>query len=147
VRAKVALLAEYDPSFAPHVATEASIKQSSEQLGVAVHAEWVSTAASDASVVARCQGIWIAPGSPYKNRDKTLWAIRYAREQRIPCFGTCGGFQHMILEHARTVRGSPGAHAEYDPDASDLFIARLYCALVGREMRVQFVPASRAAEI
>ncbi|MFD2611211.1 glutamine amidotransferase-related protein [Paenibacillus gansuensis] len=31
--------------------------------------------------------------------------IRYAREHQIPFFGTCGGFQHMIIEFARNVMG------------------------------------------
>ncbi len=58
----------------------------------------------------------MAPGSPYKNMDNTLWTIRYAREHDIPLLGTCGGFQHVIIEIARNVLGIEDAeHAEYDP--------------------------------
>lgn len=90
----------------------------------------------------------MAPGSPYRDMDKTLWAIRYTRENRNPCLGTCGGFHHLIIEYARNVLGFEDAqHAEYDPYASDLFIARLACSLAGREMELRFVPGSRVADI
>jgi len=55
-------------------------------------------AAIDTSLFKRYTGIWIAPGSPYQDLNKTLWAIRHAREHCISCFGKCGGFQPMILE-------------------------------------------------
>ena len=77
--------------------------------------------------------IWVAPGSPYKNLEKTLEAIRYAWENGVPCLGTCGGVQHMIIEYARNILGYKDAqHAEYDPCASNLFISSLACSLVRR---------------
>ena len=80
--------------------------------------------------------------------DKTLWAIRYARENGVAYFGTCGGFQHMIIEYARNVLGFKDAsHAEYYPEASNLFISQFACALAGREMELTFSPGSRVAEI
>jgi CTP synthase (UTP-ammonia lyase) len=80
--------------------------------------------------------------------DKTLWAIRQARELRAPCLGTCGGFQHIVLEYARNVLGFKDAqHAEYDPYASDLFISQLACSLAGREMQLEFTAGSRVASI
>src|SRR5262249_47370936 len=61
----------------------------------------------------------------------------------MPCLGTCGGFQHMIIEYARNVLGFVDAqHAEYDPYASNLFVSRLACSLSGREMQLQIVPDS-----
>ena len=78
--------------------------------------------------------------------ERTLAAIRYAREQGVPCFGTCGGFQHMLIEYARNVLGFQDAqHAEYDPYASNLFITQLACSLAGRTMQLRFTPGSRVA--
>lgn len=109
---------------------------------------WISTEAIDDSLFEHFSGIWVAPGSPYKDMNKTLWAIRHARENGVPCFGTCGGFQHIVLEYARNVLGFPDAqHAEYDPYASRLFISRLACSLVGREMELRFEPHSQVARI
>ena len=145
---RIALLGEYTPTYPPHLATETAFSHSRVQLGTEVEAIWISTSAINERLFERFSGIWVAPGSPYKDMEKTLWAIRYARENRIRCLGTCGGFQHLIIEYARNVLGFRDAqHAEYDPYASDLFISRLACSLVGREMTLQFTPGSCVAGI
>jgi CTP synthase (UTP-ammonia lyase) len=144
----IALLGEFTPTFQPHVATNAAIEHSRASLSTAVEGIWVSTDDIAHSLFERFSGIWVAPGAPYRNMDKTLWAIRYAREHQVPCFGTCGGFQHMVLEYARNVLGFRDAHhAEYDPYASDLFISELVCSLAGREMQLSFVQGSQVAAI
>jgi hypothetical protein len=75
--------------------------------------------------------------------DGVLGAIRFARESSLPLLGTCGGFQHIVLEYARNVLGfADAAHAEYDPYASKLFISQAACSLVGRELVVSLRPES-----
>jgi CTP synthase (UTP-ammonia lyase) len=144
----IALIGEYDPGFAPHVATDAAIGHAAEMLGVKAKGTWVSTSTLDESVFTRFDAIWIAPGSPYRDLEKTLWVIREARENDVPCLGTCGGFQHMVLEYARNVLGYQDAHhAEYDPYASTLFVSQLACSLAGREMELRFEAGSRIAQI
>ncbi|CAD6879266.1 hypothetical protein [Methylomonas albis] len=144
----IALLGEYTPTFPPHLATNAAIEHVKAASGLDINADWISTEDIDQTLFERYAGIWVAPGSPYRNLDKTLAAIRYARENGIPCFGTCGGFQHMILEYARNVLGFKDAqHAEYDPYASDLFISKLACSLAGRQLPLTFEPGSRVADI
>lgn len=145
---RIAILGEFTPTFDPHLATNRAIQHSRDALGLDIEGEWISTGDIDKSIFQRYSGIWVAPGSPYKNLDLTLWAIQYARENAIPCFGTCGGFQHMILEYARNVLNFKDAkHAEYDPYASDLFISQLACSLAGREMKLSFAAGSKVAEI
>ena len=91
-------------------------------------------------------GLWVAPGSPYQSMSGALRAIRFARESGLPLLGTCGGFQHIILECARHVLGfSDATHAEYDPYASSLFISRLTCSLVGRALVISLQPGSLVA--
>ncbi|WP_235209181.1 hypothetical protein [Methylobacter sp. BBA5.1] len=92
MRKSIALLGEYTPTFPPHASTDAAIKHVRNFLAIDITAEWISTEDIDQSLFDRYSGIWVAPGSPYKNMEKTLWAIRYARENKIPCLGTCGGF-------------------------------------------------------
>jgi CTP synthase (UTP-ammonia lyase) len=148
MKKKVALLGEYTPTFQPHISTNLAIKHSCSLLSVDIEGDWVSTDNISDSLFDDYSGIWVAPGSPYKNMDKTLLAIRYARENGIPCLGTCGGFQHIIIEYARNVLGFKDAqHAEYDPSASNLFISKLDCSLVGREMVLNFVAESEIAGI
>lgn len=148
MKRSIAIIGEYSPTFPPHISTSAAIEHSRSALGVDVDGIWVSTEEIDKTLFERFSGIWVAPGSPYKNINKTLWAIRYARENTIACFGTCGGFQHMIIEYARSVLEFKDAgHAEYDPYASNLFITQLDCSLAGREMELTFSSGSRVAEI
>ena len=147
MKRSIAILGEYNARFQPHVSTIAAIEHS-RTVAVDVDATWLSTEEIDETLFERFSGIWVAPGSPYRNMDKTLSAIRYARENGVACFGTCGGFQHMIIEYARNVLGFKDAsHAEYDPYASNLFISQLTCALAGREMQLTFSSGSRVAEI
>jgi CTP synthase (UTP-ammonia lyase) len=142
----VAILGEFSPTFEPHALTDAAIEHAAAALGATIHAEWISTLTIDVRALGAFSGIWVAPGSPYLDMARTLQAIRYARVHGVPCLGTCGGMQHMILEYARNVLGHRDAqHAEYDPYASDLFVSRLACSLAGREMQLELRPGSRVA--
>jgi CTP synthase (UTP-ammonia lyase) len=92
----------------------------------------------------RFDALWCAPGSPYQSMDGALQGIRFAREEGWPFIGTCGGFQHVVIEYARNVLGfADAAHAESDPDASTLFVSKLACSLLGKTMKVHIDPASR----
>ena len=144
---KLALLGEYNSTFKPHIATGAAIAHSCS-LKSKVESNWISTEDINPSLFEIYSGIWITPGSPYKNMDKLLWAIGYARENHVPCFGTCGGFQHMVIEYARSVLRIEDAQSEENnPDASSLFISRLDCSLAGREMKLTFTKGSKIAAI
>ena len=144
----IAIVGEYSAAFEPHTCTNAAIGHSNAESGVMIRAEWTSTSAIEVRSLRAFSGIWLAPGSPYRDMGKALEAIRYARENGVPCLGTCGGMQHLILEYVRNVLGYKDAqHAEYDPYASDLFVSRLECSLRGREMRLQLVPGSLVSRI
>jgi len=143
---RIAIIGEYTANFPPHAATIAAIAHSATLLKVHVEPRWLSTADIDERVVNSFDGIWLAPGSPYKDMAKMLWLIQQARESMMPCFGTCGGFQHMVIEFARNVLGLQDAHhAEYDPYASKLIISRLACSLVGKQMAISLAAGSRVA--
>ena len=78
--------------------------------------------------------------------SRTLDAIRFAREHDMPTLGTCGGYQHMVIEFARNVVGiSDAQHAEYDPYAARVIVSRLPCSLAGRELEISLTPGSRTA--
>jgi CTP synthase (UTP-ammonia lyase) len=120
-------------------------------LGVEGSWDWVATDAipNEASEMLRPYGgIWCVPGSPYANANGAVAAIHFARVTGRPFLGTCGGFQHALLEYAANVWnvGSP-AHAETDPDASDPVIAPLECALVEVSDMLDLVPGSRLRRI
>jgi CTP synthase (UTP-ammonia lyase) len=145
---RIALLGEFDPAFPPHQATMAACTHSAMALREHVAPKWISTADLTVDRLRDFSALWIAPGSPYRSLSNTLAAIRESRERGIPCLGTCGGFQHMILEYARNALGFVDAqHAEYDPYASELFVTELECSLAGRELIVALQPESRVAGI
>ena len=69
---RIALIAEYDPDFAPHTATDAAIRHSSTWLGSSVAAEWVST--TDLTARTTCDRS-MGYGSHRAHRTST-WGIR-----------------------------------------------------------------------
>ena len=92
--------------------------------------------------------LWVVSGTPYRDEDAVLAAIRFAREQGMPILGTCGGCQFMVLEYARNaLRIAGAAHAETDPDGEAIVVAPLACSLVGETRTVVPVPGTRLAEI
>jgi len=147
----LAIVADFDSNSRSHVATNDAIAHSADALGISVKPVWISTAeVSDAKLpwLTEFRGIWVGPGSPYRSVEGALAAIRFGREKHIPLLGTCGGFQHMVLEYARNVLGFADAeHEESSPGASRLFISRLACSLVGRTMSITLKPDSMLARI
>lgn len=112
--------------------------------------EWVATDAVPPAdeLERRFAGLWIAPASPYASMDGALAAITAARERGIPLVGTCGGFQHVLVEYARNVIGVERAeHAETSPDADQLVISPLTCSLAGQAAPVRLLPGTQAAAL
>jgi CTP synthase (UTP-ammonia lyase) len=145
---KLAILGEFTPGSETHAATNTAIEHSKKVLEIDLKASWISTEDISEKLLKHFHGFWVAPGSPYKNMEKALFAIEYARKKNIPIFGTCGCFQHMLIEYARNILGYKDAqHAEYDPYASELFICELACSLRGREMELKLTPNSTVASL
>jgi len=146
---KIAIVGDFNPGNRTHIATNDSLEHVSAALGLQAEYRWVGTdklAADGLNELALFTGFWISPGSPYKSMTAALSAIRMARERRIPLLGTCGGFQHIILEFARNVLNFADAeHQETAPQASRLFISRLSCSLVGRTMSITLQSGSLVA--
>jgi CTP synthase (UTP-ammonia lyase) len=144
------VVGDFNPDNQSHLATNEAIRHCSDANGTPVEFSWMPTemVAQKLNQIEAAGGIWIGPASPYKSMEGALAAIRLAREKKIPLLGTCGGFQHIILEYARNVLGFADAeHAETDPYASTLFISRLKCSLVGRTMTIRLEPDSMAARV
>jgi len=140
---RILIVGEFDPTFAPHRKTDEALSHSSRLIGSPIEGCWISTADIASERLCEADGLVVAPGSPYRNMEGALAAIRFAREGGIPLLATCGGFQHLIIEYARNVLGIADAqHAEYDPNASRLFIHRLECSLFGRALKLQLKPDS-----
>src|SRR4029453_15507318 len=146
----VALVGDFNSSVVAHQAIPKALHLAGTQQSVEVEPVWVHTT-TITHVDAQFAGfddIWCVPASPYANTMGALAAIRYARERGLPFLGTCGGFQHALLEYARNVLGVRDAdHAELRPDAAVPLIAPLTCALVEQTGPIVFAAGSRLRAI
>lgn len=68
-------------------------------------------------LLAKAQGILVAPGFGERGIEGKINAVRYARENNIPFFGICLGMQCAVVEFARNVLVMKGsASFEMDPE-------------------------------
>jgi CTP synthase (UTP-ammonia lyase) len=143
---RLAIIGDYDDTFKPHRATHEAIAHSSQKFDIRIAYDWVATDTIEArfeAITAGYDAYWIAPGSPYKSIAGALKIIQYAREKGVPVLGTCGGFQHMVIEFARNVLGIVDAqHAEYNPYSSKLVVNPLSCSLVGEVLEIELTDKS-----
>ncbi|GIH25651.1 CTP synthase [Acrocarpospora phusangensis] len=143
--ARVALIGDRSPSVQAHVRIPSIFGALRGRDGLTLDGYWIPT--TEAQDLEGFDGIWMMPGSPYRSEAGAVNAARVARERGIPFLGTCGGFQHTLLEYARNVLGLPVAHAENDPDADDFLLLPLACSLAGHEEEVQLTPGSLVEKI
>jgi CTP synthase (UTP-ammonia lyase) len=143
----VGLVGDYDQSVPTHQAIPLALERAANTEQIEVEFEWVPTMEiTSVSRIASFDGIWCVPASPYQNTEGALLAIRHAREKAIPFLGTCGGFQHAVIEYARNVLGWTDAeHAETAPGAARAVISPLECALVESVDRVRLFSGTRIA--
>jgi CTP synthase (UTP-ammonia lyase) len=142
----LAVVGDYGPERLTHKSTQDALHGALRGRGF----EWLATedaAEADDDELASYAGFLVAP-SPYRSMGGALRAIRVAREREIPLLGTCGGFQHIVLETVRDVLGETAAeHAETSPDAPRLAVTPLACSLEGTEGEVRLEPGSRVAAL
>ena len=147
---KIGIIGDYDgrPS---HLATDEAIRHCAEYLGIKQQAEWLSTNSLEADTGKKISGydaLWCAPGSPYISAQGAMNAIWYARENDVPFIGTCGGFQHTVLEFARDVlKYQEVGKIDFDPYSPNLFISGLSCSLVGETRTIYISDGTNVSEI
>jgi CTP synthase (UTP-ammonia lyase) len=145
---KIGIMGDRVPDSPPQATTESALSHAAHLVGVPVSAEWIPTATlKNKGALSQFDGLFAAPGAP-EAVDGALEGIRYAREHDAVFVGTCGGFQHAVLEFAKNVAGITGAaHQYYEPDADALVLTALVCSMVRKAMRVLIDPGSRAKEV
>ncbi|MHB8523962.1 MAG: CTP synthase C-terminal region-related (seleno)protein [Limisphaerales bacterium] len=150
-RAAIALVGDYAPGIRAHAAIPVALHLAADELDCEVEPVWIGTEAigeGAGTTLNRFHGVWCVPNSPYRSQDGALHAIRFARENRRPFLGTCGGFQHALLEVFRNVVGLADAeHLESAPDAAVPVISRLECSLANARGVVAFPNGSTLAKL
>ena len=144
----LALIGDYNPDVIAHQAIPLALQQAAAAMDLSVHVQWLDTdTLTCTSALHGFDGFWCVPASPYRDTEGALRAIRFAREQKRPFLGTCGGFQHAVLEYARNVLGWADAeHGELAPDAERAVIAPLNCSLVEVNDTVHLSPYTHIAQ-
>lgn len=143
----IGIVGDRNPRYPLHLASERALAEDTDRPVV----EWIATdgirSPADPAL-SRYSGFLIAPGSPYRSMEGALTAIRHARVHRVPLLGTCGGFQHLIVEFMRNVVGVADAdHEETSPAAPHLAVTALQCSLAGQVHRVRLLPGTLAQAI
>jgi CTP synthase (UTP-ammonia lyase) len=150
-RLKIGIVGDHNPAFQPHSATEQALAHAANRLQIDLDIVWLPTpglAPGARELLQPFDALWCAPGSPYQSMQGALEGIRFARAAKVPFLGTCAGFQHVVIEYARHVLGFEDAqHAEYDPNASRLFVNQLACSLLGKRMTIYLQPNSLALHL
>lgn len=146
---KIGLIGDQSPDVRAHQAIPMALSMAASDCRII--SIWLSTAALQAgriSDLAQFHGFWCVPGSPYASMSGALAAITFARTKPKPFLGTCGGFQHALIEYARNVIGEVRAdHAESNPAAEHPWISPLSCSLVGATQSIRLEPNSDAITI
>ncbi|MFM2358435.1 MAG: hypothetical protein RLY16_428 [Bacteroidota bacterium] len=113
---------------------------------VNVHSEHIN-ADNVAEKLAGLDGLLVAPGFGLRGVEGKIFAVQYARENKLPFFGICLGMQMAVIEFARNVLSMPGAHStEMDPTTAfpviDLMEEQKNITAKGGTMRLGSYPCA-----
>lgn len=144
MKISIALIGEHDESVIAHQAIPLAVGLAADALQIDVMIEWISTESVSAEKLSQFHAIWCVPASPYKSMEGALSAIQYARRNDIPFLGTCGGYQHAILEYARHALGFDKADSiEENPDTEMPLVSALSCKLIEKSASITLAPDSQ----
>jgi CTP synthase (UTP-ammonia lyase) len=135
---RIGILGDFNKEFRSHQATTDALQHAARKLAIEVESEWIATPSlttPDAEKkLESYDGLWAAPGSPYRSFDGMLKGIEFARRRDWPFLGTCGGFQYSFIEFARNVLHIADADsAENNSGSKNIIIYPVACAVPDRK--------------
>jgi CTP synthase (UTP-ammonia lyase) len=135
---RIGILGDFNSNFRSHHATSDSLQHAAAKLDFELYSEWIPTPSllePDAhKKLESFDGLWAAPGSPFKSAEGMLKGIEFARSRDWPFLGTCAGFQYALIECARNVLGIKDADtAENDSGSKNIIIYPVACAVPSRK--------------
>jgi len=134
---RIGILGDYDADSPTLPTIDKSLQHASAKLNLAIESQWIPTPSllqpNAQRMLESFDGIWAAPGSPYKSFDGMLKGIEFARRRDWPFLGTCAGFQYTLIECARNVLGIKDADsAENNSGSKNIIIYPVACAVPDR---------------
>lgn len=135
---RIGIFGDYDPQSPTLPSVEKSIQHAAQKLGLSAESTWLPTETLNGpdleSQLEALDGLWAAPGSPYRSFEGMLRGIEFARRRDWPFLATCGGFQYMLIECARNVLGIADADsAENNSQSKNIVIHPVACAVPNRD--------------
>ncbi len=130
-----------------------SLRHASLAHGVGLDLRWVPSddlpGLLGSAYLEDLDGILVPGGFGGRGIEGKVFAVRHAREQRVPYLGLCLGLQCAVIEYARNVLGLPEAHSgEFDPTSPhrviDLMESQQDVDDMGGTMRLGLYPAKLA---
>ncbi len=131
---RIAILGDYDPKSPTLPSIEKALQHAAAKLEIPLESKWIPTLdlakPGVEKILESFDGIFAAPGSPYKSFEGMLKGIEFARRGDWPFLGTCGGFQYALIECARNVLGIKDADsAENNSGSKNIIIYPVACAV------------------
>lgn len=119
----VALVGKYTQLHDAYISVVESLKHGAVAHNASVNIKWIPsedvTKDNVSELLSDVDGILVPGGFGDRGIDGKIYAIQYARENKIPFLGLCLGMQLAIVEFARHVIGFGDAHsAELDPSTT-----------------------------
>lgn len=134
---RIAILGTYIEDRLPRKTVKIALENSAKYLNIDIIPQWIADNDINLNEIAEYDGIFIAPGGAIEEYDSILKAIKFVRENKIPCIGTCGGFQRILTEYAINVLGEKSVlHEECDPNATDPLFSKLHCSISSKKSEV-----------
>ncbi len=117
----IALIGKYVSLHDAYLSVSESLKHAGFSHRVKVNINWINSGevneANVSELIGAPDGIIVPGGFGQRGTEGKIFAIRYAREKKIPFFGLCLGMQLSVIEFARNACNLPQANStEFDPD-------------------------------
>ena len=135
---RIGILGDLEAGSRGYNAINEALQHAAAKLQIKLDSPWIPTpsvlAPEAKKLLEGLDGIWAAPGSPYKSFDGMLKGIEFARHHDWPFLATCGGFQYALIECARNVLGLKDADsAENNSGSKNIIIYPVACAVPSRK--------------
>lgn len=119
----IALVGKYIQLHDAYISVVEALKHGGVANSASVNIKWVDsetvTKENVGEILSGMDGILVPGGFGDRGIDGKLYAIQYARENKIPFLGLCLGMQLSIVEFARNVIGYSDAHSvELNPNTT-----------------------------
>ena len=110
---EIALIGKYIELHDAYLSVYESLKHAGVYNNVKIKVKWIDSEDENIiDLIKDVDGIIVPGGFSFRGTEGMIEAIRYARENDIPCFGICLGMQMMSIEFARNVLGIKNASSQ-----------------------------------